>query len=77
LVGFYRFWSKNGGILPVLTQKRGVDLIDFRQTIVPGIKLLKTSSSFKWTYEARNQGIYYALETIVLYQALHIQYCFS
>ena len=25
-----------------------MDMVDFRQVIVPGIKLLKTSSSFKW-----------------------------
>ena len=57
--------------------ERPVDLDDFMQVIVPGVELLKTSSSFKWAYETGNQGIYSAPETIVLYQALHFQHCFS
>ncbi len=43
----------------------------------PDIIPLDTSSSFKWAYEAANQGIYSEPETIVVNQALRIQYCFS
>jgi len=61
----------------VILTKEHVDLIYFKQAIVPRIMLLKTRSSFKWVFEAGNQGIYSVLETIVLYQALDVQHCFS
>jgi hypothetical protein len=32
------------------------ELIDFSKNNMPGVKFLKTTSSFKWAYQAGNQG---------------------
>ena len=32
------------------------ELVDFSKNNMPGIKFLKMTSSFKWEYQAANQG---------------------
>ena len=51
------FDSKTATNLPILTDKTSI-FADFKQANVSGVKSLKTSSLFKWAYEAGNQGIY-------------------